>query len=379
MSEIEALQSKTVQWLRFILAATVVLLHTSMKGYTDFVPLVEQPLSATVYRLFSWGLCTLAVPTFFMFSGYYFFTKLHEWDNRIYLSKLQKRSKTLLLPYVLWISIAFTLPFVIGFVSNWGGQNAVFSDFINSLRGHGWLRIFWDNNRIGENPEKLYNIIGMPMHHMNPFVSPLWFIRDLMVVMVLSPIVYAFVKFCRLYGIAVVATLLSLNIWVPVEGFSATAFFFFSLGAYFQVNNKSFLLDFGKIGKLSYILTVLFLIASLIIYGYNNLLSEVFRKIFSIFGVISLVNISGYLIEHEKVRIYPTLAASSFFIYAIHTIYVNGISSSLTRIVLPFNNTAGYIAAYFMQAFVTVVICVGAYMLMNKICPRLLSVLTGGR
>lgn len=122
MTEIESLQSKSVQWLSFILAATVVLLHTSMRGYTDFVPLVEQPLSATVYRLFSWGLCTLAVPTFFMFSGYYFFTKLQEWDNRFYLSKLQKRTKTLLLPYVLWISIAFTLPYVIGFVSNWGGK-----------------------------------------------------------------------------------------------------------------------------------------------------------------------------------------------------------------------------------------------------------------
>ena len=379
MTEIESIQSKTVQWLRFILAAIVVLLHTTMKGYVDFVPLAEQPLSATVYRLFSWGLCTLAVPTFFMFSGYYFFTRLQEWNYVIYWSKIKKRAKTLLLPYILWISIAFLLSFAIGVIVNGGGHNSIFNELINSLREHGWLRIFWDTNRIGENPDKLNNIIGIPMHHMNPYVSPLWFIRDLMVVMVLSPIVYVFCEKLKLYGLLAVAVLLSLNIWIPIEGFSATAFFFFSLGAYFQIHKRSFLLDFRRIEWLSYVLTSIFLIISLIIYGYNNQLSEVFRKIFSIFGVISVVNISGHIIEHGKVHIYPTLAASSFFIYATHTIYVNLVSSYLTRLVLPYNNTATYIASYFLQAFMTVLICLGMYVVLKRLCPRMLSVLTGGR
>lgn len=152
------------------------------------------------------------------------------------------------------------------------------------------------------------------MHHMNPYVSPLWFIRDLMVVMVLSPIVYVFVRYCKLYGLMAVAVLLSLNIWIPIEGFSATAFFFFSLGAYCQIHKKCFLIEFRKIEIPSYFLTVIFLTASLLFYGHDNLLCEVLRKIFSIFGVISLINISGYLVERDKVRIYPLLASSSFFI-----------------------------------------------------------------
>ena len=379
MSEIESIQSKTVQWLRFILAATVVLQHTSMKGFINMVPLNEQTLSSFVYCLFSGGLCTLAVPTFFMFSGYYFFTKLQEWDYDVYLSKLKKRAKTLLLPYVLWISIAFILSFSIRIIVNWGGQISVFGEFKDCLSEHGWLRIFWDNKRIGENPEIIYNIVGIPMHHSNPFVSPLWFIRDLMVVMVLSPIVYVFIKNFKIWGLAIVAVLMSLNVWVPIEGFFAPAFFFFSLGAYFHIHNRSFLLDYRRIEIMSYVLTVIFLAASILVYGYDYYLSEIFRKIFSIFGVISLVNVSGYLIERGRVRVRPILAACSFFIYASHMICVSRISFYLTDLVIPYNNTVAYITSYFLQPFVTVVICLGMYVVLKRLCPRILSVLTGGR
>jgi hypothetical protein len=379
MTEIESIQSKAVQWLRFILAATVVLLHTTMKGYVDFVPLVEQPLSATIYRLFSWGLCTLAVPTFFLFSGYYFFTKLQEWDYGIYWDKLKKRAKTLLLPYVLWITIAFILSFTIGIITNWGGQISIIGDFKDCLSEHGWLRIYWDNNRIGENPERILNVIGVPMHHSNPFVSPLWFIRDLMVVMVLSPVVYVFVKYFKIWGLAIVAVLMSLNIWVPLEGFFAPAFFFFVMGAFFQVHSRSFLLGFRKIEIPSYVLTIVFLAASLLAYGHDYYLSEFFRKIFSIFGVISVVNISSYLIEHDRVRVYHTLAASSFFIYATHTICVSRLSSYIMSHVVPYDNTVAYIITYFMQAFLTVAICLGVFVVLKRICPHILSVLTGGR
>lgn len=121
MKDICVIQSRTVQWLRFVLAATVVLLHTNMSGFVEFTPLSEQPLSSTIYYVFSWGICLIAVPTFFMVSGYFFFTNLYKWDNGVYWTKIKKRARTLLLPYILWIIIGITLPYIVSLIMHMGG------------------------------------------------------------------------------------------------------------------------------------------------------------------------------------------------------------------------------------------------------------------
>lgn len=197
--------------------------------------------------------------------------------------------------------------------------------------------------------------------------------------MILAPIVYVFVKYCKIYGLTFVAVLMILNIWIPIEGFSASAFFFFSLGAYFQINEKNFIIEFRKIATVAYVLAPIFLILSVCFYGHGYHVSSILAKAFTVFGVISLVNIAGLLVEKDRVCIYPILAASSFFIYASHTILIQGISTKISRYILPFNNEFSVITSYFLQATITVVICVILFSLMRKCCPKLLSVLTGGR
>ncbi|MGC8140665.1 hypothetical protein ACP3W2_24705, partial [Salmonella enterica] len=62
--------------------------------------------------------------------------------------------------------------------------------------------------------------------------------RDLIVVVVLSPVIYWFVRKTRVFGLGVLLLAYCTQIWTPIPGFSPSAFFFFSIGAYFSIEGK---------------------------------------------------------------------------------------------------------------------------------------------
>ena len=47
-------------------------------------------------------LVKVAMPTFFVISGYLFFANVTDWNTKTYLGKLRRRVKTLLIPYIIW-------------------------------------------------------------------------------------------------------------------------------------------------------------------------------------------------------------------------------------------------------------------------------------
>ena len=378
-----SLQSQTIEWLRFVLAAAVVMIHTSMPSFVEFQPFAQQSVSSFVYYLFSCGLCNAAVPTFFFISGYLFFTKLHVWDYRIYKQKMAKRVWSIAIPYVLWIIIGLLfnagLPILRHTLSGGDTFSDAISNFGDYIGQRGYLRVFWDCNRLGENPLKLNNIIGVPMHHMYPYVTPLWFLRDLMVVMVFSPVVYAMVKYCKKWGFIIVGILMAFNIWIPLEGFNVRCFFFFSLGAYFQIYDKDFICAFRKFEIPAYILAALLLFTSMAMYGVRDNFSRISTYMYIVFGVISTINIAGRLLEKGLVKVRPFLSETSFFIFAAHTIMITMICTQLMNRILPGSNQVVLTISYFSRVGLAVVLCVTLYWILEKMCPRVLSILTGGR
>ena len=88
-------------------------------------------------------LVKVAMPTFFIISGYLFFANNEKFNKEIYWQKIWRRVKTLLIPYIIW-------------------------NMIMAIK----LKIF--NLSIFVEPANM----------------PLWFLRDLIIVSLLTPILY---------------------------------------------------------------------------------------------------------------------------------------------------------------------------------------------
>lgn len=136
------LQFNVFDWLRFPLITGVVFIHCFGKpfdyGAIDFAHLSGMDF----YNLFrvsiSQVLTHVCVPAFYLISGYLFFIGLEEWTWNAYLNKLKKRSKSLLVPFLIWNTLCVLL--------------AVFSMFRHEglagvqsfISDNGYWHLYWD-------------------------------------------------------------------------------------------------------------------------------------------------------------------------------------------------------------------------------------------
>lgn len=104
--------STIVSWLRFPMAVLVVYIHLTPQQSPIFTPISGIDWTMlncdNVYSILGVminNITAVAVPFFFFSSGYYFFIP-HKFSKEIYVRKIKKRAKTLLIPYILWNIIA---------------------------------------------------------------------------------------------------------------------------------------------------------------------------------------------------------------------------------------------------------------------------------
>lgn len=147
----------------------------------------------------------------------------------MYGSKLRKRAQTLLLPYLFWNGALVGLHLLIELLFP-----SMLSGEAKPVLDNGWCD-WWDIFWAREPSEPG----GMPM----PINYPLWFIRDLMVLVVFSPLVYAMVRYLRQYALALLGFLWLIYDGVSSPGLSPTAWFFFSLGAFYSVHRRNFVVE----------------------------------------------------------------------------------------------------------------------------------------
>nr|WP_314593792.1 acyltransferase family protein [uncultured Porphyromonas sp.] len=104
--------SQLVSAARFPLMILVVLIHVPLPEHAIPALPLDLPLSASAWyfyasRIISFGIGAMAVPMFFLFSGYYMFFKQKAWnDASVYLGEMRKRLKGLVIPYFIWCSLA---------------------------------------------------------------------------------------------------------------------------------------------------------------------------------------------------------------------------------------------------------------------------------
>ncbi len=326
----ESLQSKVISFLRFPLIIGVILIHTQLPNVNEEFICYEN-----TKFIISNVIARIAVPLFFVCSGFLFFFKTEEFSLHTYLSKLKKRVKSLLIPFLIW--------------------NILFIIFREGFEVKDWLRAF-----------------GLNCNH-HPVNYPLWFIGDLMWVILFTPIIYWLTKRLRIFFplILGVLWLINSNICWKTE-----AFFFFCLGAFFSINKKCFT-DLVKSHTLVLgLIYLLFVIATFCAKDYAFWIY--LRRLSVVIGMGFVVSLVAKFIENEKWKENKFLTAGSFFLYLHHAILLPLYKNILFAIIPPTSDLRMTVL-YFLWAILTIIIGLGLYYIIKRLLPKTTSFLLGGR
>ena len=363
---ISAKQSAVIDILKGILPFLVVILHTS---YVD--GLCWKDGAESFIRLFFVKLGGIAVPTFFVISGLLFFSKLQKWDWTVWSNKVIKRIRTLFVPFILWIIIDFIAKYV------WGVMHAEcpainISTFKQFFFDSGGMRMFIDRPQITYEP----SVLGYMVDTSKPINGPMWYVRDLMVMVILSPLILKLLNVACNYALIAFFLIYVLFIGLPFILVSPTALFFFSMGAFFSINGKDFLNIISRFKVLSYVLSIAMLVMAFLVE--SQLLGGLVYRLYIISTVVAIFNLFSDLYE-KGVRPVKLLTDSSFFIYASHAVLITEISNFILWRTLPITTEWMLVLKVFLRPAVTVGLCLLLFVAMKKICPKTLGLLTGGR
>ena len=373
-------QSVTIDYLRPLLAIMVVGLHVR-PYYSDGTDMFANGLyDASIIMVFR-ILFSLAVPTFFLISGYLFFKNLQNWDLTIWKGKICKRAKSLLVPYILWNIIAF-----IGFIiTRKAGQiikgNSSF-DLISLLSERGWIRIFWDRCLYGEIKPDSINLLGIAVGTGTPMNEPTWFLRDLMIVILFTPVIYFLIRKAGRLFILLTGILFCIDLWIPFTGFSVKSFFMFSLGAWFCINQKSMLDSFRRFPVLNYVSAFIFLVIASLSFNANRWIFTLSSRLFILCGIPSLFCMVSNMISVRKKEASPLFSSfvdSSFLVYLMHTVLVTDAIHWLLSLVSDSPNRVIMFVMLVLNTLLVYLTCHCFYMLLKKYSPWLLTLLTGNR
>lgn len=307
-----------------------------------------------VIEICSQGIGRLAVPIFFFISGYLFFYKIACLDMKTYQHKLTRRIKSLLIPYFIWNLIILVI-----YILLFQCYGIELKKFVEHL----------DLNTIIKAFVGFKQATGA-----FPIVYQMWFIRDLISVIIISPIIFFLIKRLKILYIGFVGILWILGLEIPLicdYCLSMSSIFYFSFGAYFSIFGYQVMRNIYRLKFIGYSYPILLFLDL-------STKSIVIHNIAILCGMILVFLIGGYLLESGKIRPNPFLSSSSFFVFAIHDpLLLSGIRKIIVM-VLP-NYSFLIVVGYFVTIALTVVISLCIYYIMKKHMPKTMALLTGGR
>lgn len=382
MQEISTYDSKVIDLLRFPLALLVIFVHMHPETISfdeAWFPLLSgQGVINAIEISFSRLFGRVAVPTFFLISGYLFWNHQEQWNWSAYCHKLISRSRSLLLPYILWILIA-VLSYVI--------YNMCLSGFDGGcayLKSLDW-RIFWDSRQWGGHQ---VNWLNTPLEFSGPFVDTFWYLRDLMVVSILAPLFFYFFYKFKWVGLVLLFLCYNSRIWPQIHGFEIDAFFFFGAGFFLAMQKLSLTETCFRISIPIYCLALVSFLICLYYGGQDgdvkNKIGQTILPLFITSCVISFVNIANYLVRKRGVLPNQLLVSSCFFIYAFHACPLAGIQTITFAIrdgleqIFPHLPVARLIV-YIATPCITLSFCFTLYYLLQRWLPAICSPLSGNR
>ena len=371
--------SQSLDLLRFPLAVVVLVIHTfNSDGFTlhqSVVSFDDMPFMLLINRFIDAFLRGQSVPIYFLISGFVFFLGV-DFTKDVYYRKLKNRVKTLLIPYLIWnmVAVLFELSKRLPcFSSLLPNIRSVSLDFSLSAA----LNSFWNAK------EGIFggsDMVSQAVYNIHPQNAPLWFVRDLMIVILCAPAMYWLLKHTRYYAVLVSGVLWFASGYYNWghAGQLITALFFFGFGAYMSVSSKDMMSQFGRFFKSSMILYPLLGVLHILSAYYMPEVSDLIKKLNVFAGLLFAYNMSAYLLAHGVCKVDAFLASAGFFVYVSHYMICGNFVKLLFLMFRP-QTGLGALAVYLSDVVITLSICLAVFYLLRRYMPGLLKVMTGKR
>lgn len=352
------LTSQTITVIRYPMIVCVVLLHTfiidrPVNGQV-LIPSGRYPIFDIFQQLYQNELANVAVPMFFFISGYLFFYGIKKFHLSIFIDKLKRRVHSLLIPYILWNIIFLLFVCLVGllFPNLLTYKKTIFQMNLEEI-----LYTFWEPSQ------------GL---------LPLWFLRDLMIINLFTPIIYCILrhKYSRWILLFFVTCYLVPSEFYYCPGIGFRTSFPFIFGAWFSINKKDFIVEFRKSKWYFAPITIVLLIINLIIW-YNHIVFPILERLLTLSLIIVSPLIISLGLSKKKIKINPFLSETSFFIFVFHMFIIH-IPLKLWGYIFPINGFSA-ILALILIPFIVSYTCMFVYIVLKKILPNITNILVGNR
>lgn len=299
------------------------------------------------------GFCRVAVPLFYAISGYLFF--LNAEDISSVIRKMKKRVNTLLVPYLLVNVLTFVFYVVLGFITLYSTalKKVVNIDVLDNLN-QGILSV-------------------VKLIFLNPIAFQLWFVRDLMIVILFAPILFYILHKGAKSKIGLILLVLCA---VLLLCFGIGALLWFSLGGIFcilpSVRVYSWYHNWG--------ITILFVCLYIAMcFAHALQLIPYFTGLIPLVGIPAVWLIYDKIVNGRILCTYPfvsLLCSYTFFLYLIHEPMLN----IFKKIPLLFDRSEETIVlCYLIVPVLFTIIAIKVGKIFKLYFPEIYFVYTGGR
>lgn len=280
----------------------------------------------------------IAVPYFFLISGYFFF-KRNYYISSEYMTMIEKKSNTLLLPFVLWN--------VVGLL---------------------WLLVF-KPDLVGATPTEWFRNLAI-----SQWYGALWYVRDLMIMMLFAPLYqWSLISKDKYRQWLLFVICLGLFLWwrpVDCDLLSTEGCFFFFIGGIVSSHEKW--IEY-KFCIAQYLILLIFWLC-LYLFGIHE--SLFWYKAHILVGVVILWQ-SLQMVQCKSESFFMSIAPMAFFVYVTHFYIIKGMKVA-TASIWPENSCVA-LFAFLIYPIITFMVLVGAGIIWKRYFPKSFSIATGGR
>lgn len=346
--------SRKITFLSFILSVGIVYFHAynvniyNLSGGGKAAFLIER------FETVCLNLLGSVVPFFFMISGFLFFRNFAP-ERNCYLSKLKSRFRSLFIPYVIFTVIGYFYFFAVSnipFISVHMNTEPMKFDIVALIKS------LWTNQ---------YSIV-------------LWYVRNLLVMVILSPAVYFIMKNRKGFHVGTIVLIISFIISLSVNlkyGESTLVFqmnrlfnnTYFFAGAFLAINHKDWVYYKNRnITAIGSILLALCIICTVLFdfFDYNNVIKNI------------MIPVSVWMMSNAfYFRGLPKYLQISFFIYCVHEYILEAIEK--LWMIAAGASPAAALTDFLLMPVICIFIVTVISIVIRKITPGIWKVITGGR